>query len=47
MTAVLACPQGQRKVAKVMRCEVWGAELVEITTDLPFKVREPGIVIRD
>ena len=28
-----------------MRCEVCGAELVAITTDLPFKVREPGIVI--
>ena len=28
-----------------MRCEVCGAELATITTDLPFKVREPGIVI--
>jgi YgiT-type zinc finger domain-containing protein len=28
-----------------MRCEVCGAELAAITTDLPFKVREPGIVI--
>jgi YgiT-type zinc finger domain-containing protein len=28
-----------------MRCEVCGAELVAIKTDLPFKVREPGIVI--
>jgi YgiT-type zinc finger domain-containing protein len=28
-----------------MRCEVCGAELSAITTDLPFKVREPGIVI--
>ena len=28
-----------------MRCEVCGAELSPITTDLPFKVREPGIVI--
>ena len=28
-----------------MRCEVCGAELVATTTDLPFKVREPGIVI--
>jgi YgiT-type zinc finger domain-containing protein len=28
-----------------MRCAVCGAELTEITTDLPFKVREPGIVI--
>jgi YgiT-type zinc finger domain-containing protein len=28
-----------------MRCEVCGAELTAITTDLPFKVRELGIVI--
>ncbi len=28
-----------------MRCEVCGAELAAATTDLPFKVREPGIVI--
>ena len=28
-----------------MRCAVCGAELAAITTDLPFKVREPGIVI--
>lgn len=28
-----------------MRCEVCGAELKAIITDLPFKVREPGIVI--
>lgn len=28
-----------------MRCEVCGAELSAITTDLPFKVREAGIVI--
>ena len=28
-----------------MKCEVCGAALVAITTDLPFKVREPGIVI--
>jgi YgiT-type zinc finger domain-containing protein len=28
-----------------MRCEVCGADLAAITTDLPFKVREPGIVI--
>ena len=28
-----------------MRCEMCGAELVAITTDLPFKVREAGIVI--
>lgn len=28
-----------------MRCEMCGAELAAITTDLPFKVREPGIVI--
>lgn len=28
-----------------MRCEVCGAELAAIMTDLPFKVREPGIVI--
>lgn len=28
-----------------MRCEVCGAEVAAITTDLPFKVREPGIVI--
>ena len=28
-----------------MRCEVCGAELAAITTDLPFKVREAGIVI--
>jgi hypothetical protein len=28
-----------------VRCEVCGAALVTITTDLPFKVREPGIVI--
>ena len=28
-----------------MKCEVCGSELAAITTDLPFKVREPGIVI--
>jgi YgiT-type zinc finger domain-containing protein len=28
-----------------MRCEGCGAELTAIKTDLPFKVREPGIVI--
>lgn len=28
-----------------MSCEVCGAELVAITTDLPFKIREPAIVI--
>ena len=28
-----------------MRCEVCGAELVASTTDLPFKIHEPGIVI--
>jgi YgiT-type zinc finger domain-containing protein len=28
-----------------MRCEVCGAALAAITTDPPFKVREPGIVI--
>ena len=28
-----------------MSCDVCGAELAAITTDLPFKVREPGIVI--
>jgi YgiT-type zinc finger domain-containing protein len=28
-----------------MRCEVCGAELTAIRTDLPFKVRETGIVI--
>jgi YgiT-type zinc finger domain-containing protein len=28
-----------------MRCEVCGADLAAITTDLPFKVRDPGIVI--
>ena len=28
-----------------MRCAACGAELAPITTDLPFKVREPGIVI--
>ncbi|PYM12046.1 MAG: YgiT-type zinc finger domain-containing protein [Candidatus Rokuibacteriota bacterium] len=28
-----------------MRCEVCGAELVAVETDLPFKIREPGIVI--
>jgi YgiT-type zinc finger domain-containing protein len=28
-----------------MRCEVCGAELAASTTDLPFKVREPSIVI--
>jgi YgiT-type zinc finger domain-containing protein len=28
-----------------MRCEACGGGLVAITTDLPFKVREPGIVI--
>ena len=28
-----------------MRCEVCGGELVPLTTDLPFKVREAGIVI--
>lgn len=28
-----------------MRCEVCGAELMATETDLPFKVRERGIVI--
>ena len=28
-----------------MRCSVCGSQLTAITTDLPFKVREPGIVI--
>lgn len=28
-----------------MRCEVCGAELTATMTDLPFKVRETGIVI--
>ena len=28
-----------------MRCEVCGAELTATRTDLPFKVRETGIVI--
>ena len=28
-----------------MRCEVCGAELTATKTDLPFKVRETGIVI--
>ena len=28
-----------------MRCEVCGAELTPTRTDLPFKVRETGIVI--
>ena len=28
-----------------MRCEVCGAELAMIVTDLPFKIREAGIVI--
>jgi YgiT-type zinc finger domain-containing protein len=28
-----------------MKCEVCGARLTAIMTDLPFKVREPGIVI--
>ncbi len=28
-----------------MRCEVCGAELAAITTDLPFKIRDPGIII--
>ena len=28
-----------------MRCAVCGAELLAMSTDLPFKVREPGIVI--
>jgi YgiT-type zinc finger domain-containing protein len=28
-----------------MRCEICGGELTAIKTDLPFKVREPGIVI--
>ena len=28
-----------------MRCEVCGAQLAAVTTDLPFKVREAGIVI--
>jgi YgiT-type zinc finger domain-containing protein len=28
-----------------MRCEVCGAELAALMTDLSFKVREPGIVI--
>ena len=28
-----------------MKCEVCGAALKAITTDLPFKVRDPGMVI--
>ena len=28
-----------------MRCEVCGAQLTAIRTDLPFKLRETGIVI--
>jgi YgiT-type zinc finger domain-containing protein len=28
-----------------MRCEVCGAELAAIKTDLPFKVRQSGIVV--
>jgi YgiT-type zinc finger domain-containing protein len=28
-----------------MRCEACGAELTALETDLPFKVRETGIVI--
>lgn len=28
-----------------MKCDVCGAALAAITTDLPFKVQEPGIVI--
>ena len=28
-----------------MKCEVCGAELTAITTDLPFKVRQAGIVV--
>jgi len=28
-----------------MKCDVCGSALKAITTDLPFKVREPGIVI--
>jgi YgiT-type zinc finger domain-containing protein len=35
----------ENEEAKSMRCEVCGAELAAVTTDLPFKVREPGIVI--
>jgi YgiT-type zinc finger domain-containing protein len=35
----------QDEEAESRRCGVCGAELAAITTDLPFKVREPGIVI--
>jgi YgiT-type zinc finger domain-containing protein len=35
----------QDEDTKSMKCEMCGAELVAVTTDLPFKVREPGIVI--
>lgn len=38
-------PRPEGEEAKSMRCEVCGAELAAVTTDLPFKVREPGIVI--
>jgi YgiT-type zinc finger domain-containing protein len=38
-----ARPQGEE--AESMKCEVCGAELAAVTTDLPFKVREPGIVV--
>jgi YgiT-type zinc finger domain-containing protein len=31
--------------AEAMRCEVCGAALTATKTDLPFKVREPGIVV--
>jgi YgiT-type zinc finger domain-containing protein len=37
--------RSQGEEAESMKCEVCGAELAAITTDLPFKVREPGIVI--
>jgi len=36
-------PQDEK--VKIMKCSVCGAELRAASTDLPFKVRETGIVI--
>ena len=51
VTSVPAGPPGvagrsQGEEAESMKCEACGAELAAITTDLPFKVREAGIVRR-
>jgi YgiT-type zinc finger domain-containing protein len=40
-----AAGRSQRPEAEARRCEVCGAELEAIKTDLPFEMRESGIVV--